>query len=145
MKGQAVSAGRSLRKVRPAGVDDLVEERIGERVVGREQDAGFRGLERCAVNQRNNRAGMGVEAEVFCEGRVADDHAAFRAGLAKTGHRVAEAFGMVGEAEFRAGAQIGKRGALVRGQGCKVAINVVAHSAAFISNPSAILSDGATG
>ena len=67
---------------------------------------------------------MWVKAKVLCECRVAHDHASLGAGLAKSGHGVAEAFDVVGQEGFELRAQIA-RGALEgRGEAAEVGFDV---------------------
>ena len=79
------------------------------------------------------------------EGRIAHDHLALWARLAKPRHGVGHDLDMVGQQRQKARAQGGqgfRKGRRLRGD---IAIDFSAHSAAFIWKPSSILSEGATG
>ena len=59
MKGQGgLAAAVALGEFVKAQGDDLHHERIGQGVFGGEHHAGFRGLERVAVNEWDHRAGL---------------------------------------------------------------------------------------
>lgn len=73
---------------------------------GGEQHAGFRGLERGAVDPGDDAAGMGIKPKVAGEGGVAHHHLALGAGRAKAGHRVGQTFDMIGQEPGQRGAQI---------------------------------------
>ena len=106
------------------GFDDLAEECIGEGPTGGKEDAGFRGLERGAVDQRDHAAGMRVKAEMAGKGGIARDHPALAPRLTKAGHGVGQAFDVIGQEGAQGGAQIAEGPALILGQGGKIGIDV---------------------
>lgn len=101
-----------------AGGNDLFDQRGGQRIFGREEHAGFRGLKWRAVDMGDDAPRMRVEAEVVFEGGVACGH--FARWMAKAGHGVGHAFGMVGEQGAELRSQGLGRGLEDRGEGREV-------------------------
>jgi hypothetical protein len=117
----------------------MMEAHKGRRAVG------FAGVKRMpdlvdpewrAVDQGDDAAGMGVEAEVAGIGCVTDHHLAVQAGLSKPRHGVRDHLDMVWKQADQGFAQAAQGGLLVGGEAGEVGFDrprlIRVHSAAFI-------------